>query len=174
LPKSKGELGGAAPYWLSCTFDKTGNRLTQTAQPGMGEIVTGRVFGEFGDDRARYAGVKARKNYAGTSPVTIASSRRSTVSARRVRNTRLIDALMRQAMCACEVHLVHGRTTTANVPAVCRTTPPCDTPPTGSSASSAAASTRTTYDEATAWPHHVARPLDFQGCLGLANHDPQG
>ncbi len=29
-PKSGSALGGAAPYWMSWTFDKTGNRLTQT------------------------------------------------------------------------------------------------------------------------------------------------
>jgi hypothetical protein len=65
------------------------------------------VRGQFGESclgvRARpdrYAGPKARKNYAGTSPVTIASGCRSTVNARYVRNTGLIDALMRQAMAA--------------------------------------------------------------------------
>lgn len=58
------------------------------------------MLGEFGDDPDRYEGPKARKNYAGTSPVTVASGCRSTVNARYVRNTRLIDALMRQAMAA--------------------------------------------------------------------------
>lgn len=144
------------------------------SQPGMGEIVSGRVLGEFGDDRTRYVGAKARKNYAGTSPVTIASGSRSTVNARHVRNTRLIDALMRQAMCACGVHQVHGRTTTANAPAVCRTTPPCGTSPTGASGSSTAASPPTppTTKPPPGLPTSSGPP-DFQGCLGLANHDPQ-
>ena len=70
------------------------------SQPGIGEVLGSRVLGEFGDDPDRYAGPKARKNYAGTSPITIASGCRSTVNARYVRNTRLIDTLMGQAMAA--------------------------------------------------------------------------
>ena len=37
---------------------------------------------------------KARKNYAGTSPITRASGKKKVVAARFVRNNRLIDALM--------------------------------------------------------------------------------
>lgn len=70
------------------------------SQPGMGETLSARALGEFGDDRTRYASPKARKNYAGTSPVTIASGRKTTVNCRYVRNTRLVDSLMRQAMSA--------------------------------------------------------------------------
>ncbi|MDX8149897.1 transposase [Lentzea sp. BCCO 10_0061] len=43
------------------------------SQPGIGVVLGSRVLGEFGDDPDRYAGPKARKNYAGTSPVTITS-----------------------------------------------------------------------------------------------------
>ncbi|MFD9286616.1 IS110 family transposase [Streptomyces mirabilis] len=39
------------------------------SMPGIGEIVGARVLAEFGDDPARYSSAKARKNYAGTSPV---------------------------------------------------------------------------------------------------------
>jgi hypothetical protein len=67
------------------------------SQPGLGPILGARVLAEFGDDTQRYASAKARKNYAGTSPLTIASGRTETVTARKVRNTRLIDALARQA-----------------------------------------------------------------------------
>jgi len=67
------------------------------SQPGLGPILGVRVLAEFGDDRHRYASAKARKNYAGTSPLTIASGRTRAVTARHVRNTRLIDALARQA-----------------------------------------------------------------------------
>ncbi|WP_189155653.1 polymorphic toxin-type HINT domain-containing protein [Lentzea pudingi] len=35
--RSTSALGGAAPYWLSWTFDKTGNRLTQTAHASAGD-----------------------------------------------------------------------------------------------------------------------------------------
>ncbi len=71
-----------------------------TSQPGLGPILGARVLAEFGDDPGRYASAKARKNYAGTSPVTRASGRRKTVAARHVHNDRLIDALMAQAFSA--------------------------------------------------------------------------
>lgn len=70
------------------------------SQPGLGEILGARVLGEFGDDPARYAGARARKNYAGNSPVTRASGKKKTVTARYVRNTRLADPLQRQAFSA--------------------------------------------------------------------------
>lgn len=61
--------------------------------PGVGPVLGARLLGEFGDDRHRYASAKARKNYAGTSPVTIASGKKSAVLARYVRNRRLADAV---------------------------------------------------------------------------------
>ena len=42
------------------------------SQPGIGDITGARILGEFGDAPGRYASAKARKNYAGTSPLTIA------------------------------------------------------------------------------------------------------
>ncbi|MFD6327133.1 IS110 family transposase, partial [Streptomyces sp. NPDC058442] len=59
------------------------------SMPGIGEITGARVLAEFGDDPTRYASAKARKNYAGTSPVTRASGKSHTVQARYVRNNRL-------------------------------------------------------------------------------------
>jgi len=41
--------------------------------PGLGDILGARVLAEFGDDPARYADAKARKNYSGMSPITKAS-----------------------------------------------------------------------------------------------------
>jgi len=70
------------------------------SQPGLGEVLGARVLGEFGDDPERYAGARARKNYAGTSPITRASGKKKTVLARHVRNDRLGDALHQQAFCA--------------------------------------------------------------------------
>jgi hypothetical protein len=70
------------------------------SQPGLGAITSARVLGEFGDDPHRYASAKARRNYAGTSPITRASGKRKIVAARFVRNDRLIDALMIQAFAA--------------------------------------------------------------------------
>ncbi|PWJ42449.1 Transposase IS116/IS110/IS902 family protein, partial [Quadrisphaera granulorum] len=60
--------------------------------PGIGTIIGARTLGEFGDDPTRYASAKARKNYAGTSPITVASGRKSAVLARYARNKRLGDA----------------------------------------------------------------------------------
>ncbi len=46
------------------------------SQPGLGVVLSARVLGEFGDDPNRYVDGKARKNYAGTSPITAASGKR--------------------------------------------------------------------------------------------------
>lgn len=67
------------------------------SQPGLGPILGARVLAEFGDDPDRYATAKARKNYAGTSPITRASGKKKVALARFVHNDRLIDALMTQA-----------------------------------------------------------------------------
>nr|WP_267899929.1 IS110 family transposase [Lentzea atacamensis] len=67
------------------------------SQPGLGPILSARVLAEFGDDPGRYACAKARKNYAGTSPITRASGRKKVALARFIHNDRLIDALMSQA-----------------------------------------------------------------------------
>lgn len=61
--------------------------------PGLGVVTGARVLGEFGDDPDRYADAKARRNYAGTSPLTVASGSRTIVRARHIRNRRLADAL---------------------------------------------------------------------------------
>jgi transposase len=70
------------------------------SQPGLGPILGARVLAEFGDDPDRYACAKARKNYAGTSPITRASGKKKVTLARFVHNDRLIDALMTQAFSA--------------------------------------------------------------------------
>lgn len=70
------------------------------SQPGLGATLGARVLAEFGDDPTRYADAKARKNYAGTAPITRASGTKRIVLARYVRNRRLADALYQQAFCA--------------------------------------------------------------------------
>ncbi|GAB3697882.1 IS110 family transposase [Actinocorallia lasiicapitis] len=70
------------------------------SQPGIGVILGARVLAEFGDAENRYASAKARKNYAGTSPITRQSGKSKVVQARFVHNDRLIDALHLQASCA--------------------------------------------------------------------------
>jgi hypothetical protein len=68
------------------------------SQPGLGIILGARVLAEFGDDPQRYADAKARKNYAGTSPIIRASGTKKTVLARHVRNDRLGDAVHQWAL----------------------------------------------------------------------------
>jgi hypothetical protein len=43
---------------------------TYRSAPGLGMILGARVLAEFGDDPHRYASAQARKNYAGTAPIT--------------------------------------------------------------------------------------------------------
>jgi transposase len=70
------------------------------SQPGLGDVLGARVLGEFGDDPNRYTDAKSRKNYAGTSPLTVASGKKRAVLARHVRNRRLYDAIDHWALCA--------------------------------------------------------------------------
>jgi hypothetical protein len=68
--------------------------------PGLGVVLGARVLGEFGDDPNRYTDAKSRRNYAGTSPLTVASGKKHAVLARHVRNRRLYDAIDQWAFCA--------------------------------------------------------------------------
>jgi transposase len=70
------------------------------SQPGLGGILGARVLAEFGDDKSRYTDARARKNYAGTSPITRQSGKKKIVLARYVHNDRLVDALGQQAFAA--------------------------------------------------------------------------
>lgn len=123
------------------------------SQPGMGTVLGARVLAEFGDDHARYQSAKCRKNYAGTSPLTVASGRKHTVRARHVHNDRLLDALLLQAFVAMRVspgaraYYQHQRARGSSHNAALRQLANrlvgilhgC-------------LKTRTTYDEHTAWP----------------------
>jgi len=68
--------------------------------PGLGAILGARVLAEFGDAPDRYLDAKARRNYAGTAPITRASGTSHVVVARLVRNRRLFDACYAWAFCA--------------------------------------------------------------------------
>jgi transposase len=70
------------------------------SQPGIGPVNGARVLAEFGDAPGRYTSAKARKNYAGSSPITRASGRSKVVLSRYIRNDRLADALQSQAFSA--------------------------------------------------------------------------
>ena len=59
------------------------------ANPASVVILGARVLAEFGDDPTRYADARARKNYAGTTPITRQSGKKKVVLARYVHNDRL-------------------------------------------------------------------------------------
>jgi hypothetical protein len=130
------------------------------SQPGLGPILGARVLAEFGDDPHRYASAKARKNYAATSPITRQSGKRKTVQARYVHNDRLRDALDGQAFAALnaspgaracyDAHRAAGhghraalRHLASRLVGILH----------------GCLKTRTTYDEATAWPQHAGQEI---------------
>jgi len=81
-------------------FDRHPAAETYLSQPGLGVVLAARVMGEFGDDAARFADARARKNYSGQSPITRASGKKSVVLARYATNRRLGAALHLQAYSA--------------------------------------------------------------------------
>ena len=85
---------------LEAHFEEHPDAVIYHSQPGLGTVLGARALGEFGDDPDRYTSAKSRRNYAGTSPITIASGRKHAVVARQVRNRRLYDALDQWAFCS--------------------------------------------------------------------------
>ncbi|MFI0915593.1 IS110 family RNA-guided transposase [Streptomyces abikoensis] len=126
------------------------------SMPGIGEITGARVLAEFGDDPTRYASAKARKNYAGTSPITRASGKSHVVAARFVRNNRLADALQTHAFSALNTspgarrYYDKQRAREAGYNSALRQV--------GNrlvGVLHGCLKTRTLYNEATAWSHHT-------------------
>jgi transposase len=62
-----------------------------TSFPGLANSTGARVLAEIGDDRTRFADVRALKAYAGSAPVTRASGRSITVTHRHIKNNRLAN-----------------------------------------------------------------------------------
>lgn len=85
---------------LADHFDRHPDAALIRSIPGLGTVLGARVLGEFGDDPNRYANAKARANYSGMSPITIASGTRRAVVARYARNDRLADACWQWALCS--------------------------------------------------------------------------
>jgi transposase len=81
-------------------FDQHPDAGIYRSLPGLGVTLGARVLGEFGDDPNRYTDAKSRRNYAGTSPLTVASGKKRAVLARHARNRRLYDAIDQWAFCA--------------------------------------------------------------------------
>ena len=129
------------------------------SQPGLGPIPGARVLGESGDDPHRYDSGKARKNYAATSPITRASGKKKTVTARFIRNHRLTDALMAQAFAALNaspgaraLYDAERARGTEHNPALRKLASRLVGILHG------CLKTRTRYDEATAWPQREKTP----------------
>ncbi len=57
--------------------------------PGLGILLGARVLAEIGDDRNRFADARGLKAYAGASPITRASGKKSSITRRWVKNDRL-------------------------------------------------------------------------------------
>jgi len=87
-------------HTLTDRFEQHPDADIYRSLPGLGVILGARALGEFGDDPDRYANPKSRKNYAGTSPLTVASGKKRAVLARHIRNRRLYDAIDHWAFCA--------------------------------------------------------------------------
>jgi transposase len=109
------------------------------SQPGLGVVLGARVLGEFGDDWHRYADARARRNYAGTSPITRASGTKKVVLTRYARNDRLGTPSNDGPSAHSAAHPEPAPTTTPCEPARSATTPHCASSPTASSASCTAA-----------------------------------
>jgi len=85
---------------LTDAFDHHPDAEILRSLPGLGDILGARVVAEFGDAPDRYVDARARRNYAGTAPITRASGTSRVVIARLARNTRLFDACYQWAFCA--------------------------------------------------------------------------
>jgi transposase len=85
---------------LATHFEQHPDADIYLSMPGLGGVLGARVLAEFGDDPERYADAKSRRNYAGTSPLTIASGTKRAVLARHIRNKRLYDACDQWAFCS--------------------------------------------------------------------------
>ncbi|MFA9566006.1 MAG: IS110 family transposase, partial [Acidimicrobiales bacterium] len=85
---------------LATHFEQHPDADIYLSLPGLGDVLGARVLGEFGDDPERYDSAKSRRNYAGTSPLTIASGKKRAVLARHIRNRRLYDAIDQWAFCS--------------------------------------------------------------------------
>jgi transposase len=60
--------------------------------PGLGIQLAARILAEIGDDQARFADARGLKAYAGSSPITRASGKKSSITRRWVKNDRLNHA----------------------------------------------------------------------------------
>jgi hypothetical protein len=112
-----------------------------TSFPGLADLTGARLLAEIGDDRTRFTDARALKAYAGSAPVTRASSRSISITRRRVKTTDSTPWDSSGPLPPYPDQDYQKTTTTADEPAATGTPPLYDTCSTACSASSTTAST---------------------------------
>jgi transposase len=74
---------------VSAHFERHPDAEIIISFPGLGQLAGARVLAEIGDDRTRFADARGLKAYAGSAPVTRASGKKSVVTHRQIKNSRL-------------------------------------------------------------------------------------
>ncbi|MFD9825790.1 IS110 family RNA-guided transposase [Streptomyces violascens] len=74
------------------TFPQHPDAQVLLSFPGLGIQLAARILAEIGDDHTRFADARGLKAYAGASPVTRASGKKSSITRRWVKNDRLNHA----------------------------------------------------------------------------------
>ncbi len=154
---------GTVEAKLAASFEQHPSAEILRSLPGLGLVLGARVLAEFGDDPHRYADARARKNYAGTAPITRASGKSRVVLARVARNRRLSDALYQWAFSALtnsagarayyDAHRVRGATHHAALRALANRLV---------GLLHGCLRHKTTYAEALAWPQFTNKQQDQQ------------
>ncbi|ACU38695.1 RHS repeat-associated core domain-containing protein [Actinosynnema mirum] len=88
--KSTAALGGAAPYWHSWTFDKTGNRLTETQHAAAGDTVRTTAYPAAGQPQPHTATSVTTTSPTGDSIDTFAYDRSGNTTSRLVGGDRQV------------------------------------------------------------------------------------
>jgi hypothetical protein len=136
--------GGPAPSSWHQHRSCLRNALRQSpgALPGLGQVLGARILDEFRHDRTRYQSAKARRNAAGTSPITRPSGKRRMVAARTARNRRSTDACFQWAFSSLQHSPgAHATTWPTEVADIATSAPSMRWPTAGSVSSTAALST---------------------------------
>lgn len=74
---------------VTAHFDQHPDAEIIASFPGLGRLSGARVLAEIGDDRRRFADARGLKAYAGSAPITRASGKKSVVTHRHIKNSRL-------------------------------------------------------------------------------------
>jgi transposase len=74
------------------TFPQHSDAEVFLSFPGLGVQLGARVLAEIGDDHTRFADARSLKAYAGSSPITRASGKKSSITRRWIKNNRLNHA----------------------------------------------------------------------------------